>query len=84
MGQLNNLPLILPISTKQDRISFEEFLNKHNIEKWLSLEVTNYDSGKDYAMSGLGFALLPKHYVENTDLAYMDIDLEKKYYDFIY
>lgn len=35
-------------------------------------------------MSGLGFALLPKHYVENTDLAYMDIDLEKKYYDFIY
>lgn len=78
LDQLNNIPLILPISAKQDRTKIEKFLNDNNIEKNLSLEVTNYESSIDYVSSGLGVAFLPKKYVKNSDLKTLDIELNKE------
>lgn len=76
--KLNNLPLILPVSDKQDRMKFERLLSENKITKNLSLEISNYDTAKDYALAGLGFALLPKKYIENSDLKYFDIELDKE------
>lgn len=76
--KLNNLPLILPVSDNQDRIKFEKLLSDNKIDKNLSLEVANYEAGRDYAMLGLGFALLPKKYIENSNLNYLDIELDKE------
>ena len=78
LKDLNNLPLIVPISSKQDRARFEEYLQKNKIKKNISLEVDNYDSARDYAIAGLGYALLPKRIVEKTNLNYFDIDLNKE------
>ena len=75
---LNNLPLIVPVSSKQDRVKFEEYLQRNKITKNISLEVDNYDSARDYAVSGLGYALLPKRIVDKTNLKYFDIDLDKE------
>lgn len=76
--KLNNLPLILPVSDKQDRMKFERLLSENKITKNLSLEISNYDTAKDYALAGLGFALLPKKYIDNSDLNYLDIELDKE------
>lgn len=76
--KLSNLPLILPVSDNQDRIKFEKLLSDNKIDKNLSLEVANYEASRDYAMSGLGFALLPKKYIENSNLNYLDIELDKE------
>ena len=75
---LNELPLIVPISSKQDRVRLEAYLQKNKIKKNISLEVDNYDSARDYAIAGLGYALLPKRIVEKTKLNSFDIDLNKE------
>ena len=76
--QLNNLPLILPISDRQDRMKFEQLLSENKIKKNLSLEVSNYDTAYDYTISGLGYALLPKKYIKDSELNYLDIELDKE------
>lgn len=78
INDLSSLPLILPITSKEERNRFEELISIDGFEKNLSIEVDNYISGKDYAESGFGFALLPKRYVNGTDLKSFDIDLSKK------
>jgi len=78
INDLSSLPLILPITSKEERNKFEELISIDGFEKNLSIEVDNYISGKDYAESGFGFALLPKRYVNGTDLKSFDIDLSKK------
>lgn len=75
---LENKPLILPISTKLERVRFEKLLSESNIKKDLSIEVTNYQTSLDYANAGLGLALVPKKAIENTELKYLDIDLDKE------
>lgn len=78
LKDLEDLPLILPISDKLDRFRFEELLSKNNIKKNLSIEVTNYKSSIDYALGGFGFALVPKKMISNLELNYLDIELDKE------
>lgn len=79
IGDLNNIPLILPISKNQDRVKFETFMKENNITKKLSMEVTNYKDAYEYAKMGFGYALLPKRMVENSnDLKCLEIDFEKE------
>lgn len=77
LEKLKEQPLILPSSSKKERVLFEELLEKNNIEANVSLEISNYNSAKDYVESGLGFALLPKRLVINTDLECFDIKITK-------
>lgn len=76
ISDLNNIPLILPVSTKQERKLFEEYLEENKIQKKLSIETSNYLSSIEYAESGLGVALIPKNF-EINDLEKFDIDLSK-------
>ncbi|MCI8545164.1 MAG: LysR family transcriptional regulator [Bacilli bacterium] len=73
---LDNLPLILPISAKKERSEFDKILEKEEINKNISLEVDDYHFALEYAKSGLGFALLPKRCV-TEELLIVDIDLTK-------
>lgn len=77
LKQIDGLPLILPISSKKERKLFEDLLSSNGIKKNLSLEVSNYMSAKDYAETGLGFALLPKRMLNDTKLEYIDINISK-------
>lgn len=78
LKDLDNLPLILPITAKKERYDFNSLLKKQNIEMNLSLEVNSYDSILEYVKSGLGFGLLPKRFaLKDKDILTFDIDLKK-------
>lgn len=75
---LDNLPLILPITSRIERKMFDALINSENINKNLSLEVDNYASIIDYIDSGLGFGLLPKRLITNSKYKTLEIDLNKQ------
>lgn len=75
--QLKDQPIIVPSTSKKERNMFDELLEEKNIEANVSLEISNYNIAKDYVESGLGFGLLPKRLVNNTNLEYLDINIEK-------
>ena len=76
LQDLNDLPFILPVSTKQERKLFEEYLSDNQISRKLSVETSNYYSSIEYAKKGLGIALVPKSMV-NDELGTFNIDLKK-------
>ena len=75
--QLKEQPMIVPSTSKKERSMFDELLEKNNIEVNVSLEISNYNIAKDYVESGLGFGLLPKRLVNNTNLESLDINITK-------
>ncbi|MGN0973954.1 MAG: LysR substrate-binding domain-containing protein [Bacilli bacterium] len=77
INDLNNVPLILPISAKKERKLFEELLNKNEIKKKLSVETANYKSAIDHAKRGIGVALLPINLANETNLSILDLPLSK-------
>ena len=76
LQDLNDLPFILPVSTKQERKLFEEYLSDNQITRKLSIETSNYYSSVEYAKNGLGIALIPKTMIDD-ELGIFDIDLKK-------
>lgn len=77
LKDINNIPLILPVRTKEERITFEKLLDKNNITKNLSIETSNYNSSIDFASQGLGVALIPKTFEKQGNLKYLDINIKK-------
>ena len=75
--QLKGQPIIVPSTSKKERSMFDELLEENNIEVNVSLEISNYNIAKDYVESGLGFGLLPKRLVGNTNLESLDINITK-------
>ena len=75
--QLKEQPIIVPSTSKKERSMFDELLEEKNIEVNVSLEISNYNIAKDYVESGLGFGLLPKRLVNNTNLESLDINITK-------
>lgn len=73
---LKDLPMILPVSTKKERKIFDNFLDKNNLTKKLSIETANYLSAIEYAKKGLGVALIPNNMIDN-ELEHFDIDITK-------
>ena len=76
LSDLNNLPFILPVSSKKERKMFEDYLLSKKIARRLSIETSNYISAIEFAKKGLGIALVPKNMIEK-DLEIFDIDLKK-------
>ena len=75
---LDNLPLILPVTAKKERADFEKMLEAEKINKNISLEVDHYDFAIEYAKAGLGLALVPKRYIkQKDDFIVFDINLTK-------
>lgn len=75
---LDNLPLILPVTAKKERYEFNELLKAQKIDVNLSLEVASYDSILKYVEDGLGFGLLPKRFtLNNKDILTFDVELKK-------
>ncbi|MBQ4584057.1 MAG: LysR family transcriptional regulator [Bacilli bacterium] len=75
--QLKEQPMIVPSTSKKERSMFDELLEENNIKVNISLEISNYNIAKDYVESGLGFGLLPKRLVNNTNLESLDINIIK-------
>lgn len=73
---LKDMPMILPVSTKKERKIFDNFLDKNNLTKKLSIETSNYLSAIEYAKKGLGVALIPSNIMDN-ELEHFDIDISK-------
>lgn len=73
---LKDVPMILPVSTKKERKIFDNFLDKNNLTKKLSIETSNYLSAIEYAKKGLGIALIPSNMI-NNELEHFDIDITK-------
>lgn len=73
---LKDMPMILPVSTKKERKIFDNFLDKNNLTKKLSIETSNYLSAIEYAKKSLGVALIPSNMVDN-ELEHFDIDISK-------
>jgi len=61
LSDLNNLPFILPVSSKKERKMFEDYLVNKKITRRLSIETSNYISSIEFARKGLGIALIPKN-----------------------
>ena len=70
------MPMILPVSTKKERKIFDNFLDKNNLTRKLSIETSNYLSAIEYAKKGLGVALIQSNMVDN-ELEHFDIDISK-------
>lgn len=78
LRDLDSLPLILPTTSKKERMDFDALLNENDIIKNISLEIDNYSTILEYVKSGLGIGLLPKRYTTNDDsLINIDIPLSK-------
>lgn len=75
--QLKGQPIIVPSASKKERSMLDELLEENNIETNISLEISNYNIAKDYVESGLGFGLLPKRLVRNTNLESLDLNITK-------
>ena len=73
---LKDLSFILPVSTKQERKLFEDYLSDNGITRKLSIETSNYLSSIEYAKNGLGVALVPKSIIVD-ELEIFEIDLKK-------
>lgn len=73
---LKDVPMILPVSTKKERKIFDNFLDKNNLTKKLSIETSNYLSAIEYAKKGLGITLIPSNMIDN-ELEHFDIDITK-------
>lgn len=73
---LKDVPMILPVSTKKERKIFDNFLDKNNLTKKLSIETSNYLSAIEYVKRGLGVALIPTNMIDSK-LEHFDIDITK-------
>lgn len=73
---LKDVPMILPVSTKKERKIFDNFLDKNNLTKKLSIETSNYLSAIEYVKKGLGVALIPRNMIDN-ELEHFNIDITK-------
>lgn len=78
LSDINQLPLILPVSTKTERKLFENLLQENNIERNLSVETSNYCASLDLAIKGIGVALVPKSMVKGHDLKQYDLPFTKQ------
>lgn len=78
--ELKDIPLILPITSRIERKIFDKLLEDNNINKNLSLEFDNYDSGIAYLKLGLGYCLLPKRLLKSSNLKIFDLDMVKPIY----
>lgn len=76
VSDLKELSFILPVSTKQERKLFDDYLSDNGITRRLSIETSNYFSSIEYAKNGLGVALVPKSMIVD-ELEVFDIDLKK-------
>ena len=74
---LDNLPLILPITAKKERIELDDIISNEGINKNISLELDNYEKILDYIKQGIGVGLIPKRLLKNEDLFSFDIDIKK-------
>ena len=77
LSDINKLPLILPVSTKSERKLFETLLQENNIEKNLSIEVSNYCTSLDLACKGVGIALVPTSMIKDKVLSKYELSFKK-------
>ena len=77
LSDIDNVPLILPVRSKEERINLEKLLEKNGISKNLSIETSNYSSSVDFTLNGIGCSLIPKSMKINDDLKYFDIGIKK-------
>lgn len=78
LSDLDNVPLILPVSSKGERKLFENLLQQNNITRNLSVETSNYIASIDYAKKGLGVALVPRRLAKDITLKQFNIELSKQ------
>ena len=78
LSDLDNVPLILPVSSKGERKLFENLLQQNNITRNLSVETSNYIASIDYAKKGLGVALVPQRLAKDITLKQFNIELSKQ------
>ena len=78
LSDLDNVPLILPVSSEGERKLFENLLQQNNITRNLSVETSNYIASIDYAKKGLGVALVPQRLAKDIALKQFNIDLSKQ------
>lgn len=78
LSDLDEIPLILPVSSKGERKLFENLLQQNGVTRNLSVETSNYIASIDYAKKGLGVALIPQRLAKDTALKQFNIDLSKQ------
>lgn len=78
LSDLDNVPLILPVSSKGERKLFENLLQQNNITRNLSVETSNYIASIDYAKKGLGVALVPQRLAKDITLKQFNMELSKQ------
>jgi len=78
LEDIKDYPLILPVSTKAERKMFDDLLLKKNIDRKLSVETSNYISSLDFAINGVGIALLPKNIIKDKALNTCDAGFAKR------
>lgn len=77
LKDLNNKSLILPVSSKHERKLINELLKKNNVIGNVSLEVSNYNTAKEYARNKLGYAIVPE-YMTDSGLIFYDLNINKE------
>ena len=76
VSNINELPLILPISKTQERIIIDEYFSKNNIIPNVKYEVENTDKILSYVKDGFGVGIVLKDSIKESDnLSYSDIDI---------
>lgn len=78
LSDLDDIPLILPVSSKGERKLFENLLQQNGVTRNLSVETSNYIASIDYAKKGLGVALIPQRLAKDIALKQFNIDLSKQ------
>lgn len=78
LSDLDEIPLILPVSSKGERKLFENLLQQNGVTRNLSVETSNYIASIDYAKKGLGVALIPQRLAKDIALKQFNIDLSKQ------
>lgn len=77
LSDINELPLILPVSTKSERKLFENLLQENNVKRNLSIETSNYCASLDLACKGVGIALVPASMTKNNILLKYELPFKK-------
>ena len=78
VNDINNVPLILPVSKTQERIMIDEYFIKNGIVPTIKYEVETVDRMLSYINDGFGVGFLLKQAVDekNKDLVIIDTDIE--------
>ncbi len=76
INDLNNMRLVVPISTFSEREELNNLFKQNKIDINLSLEYANYNSISSYINKNMGYVFIPKRLISN-DVNYYDIGIKK-------